>query len=61
MVIQSPPGWGWDRLRHAAHEIGAASPEEYWHQGAHEDAPMPGGEARDLRDLAVVVVRETLA
>jgi len=40
MVIQSPPGWGWDQLRHAAHEIGAASPEEYWHQGAHEDAPF---------------------
>ncbi|MGC1413396.1 MAG: DUF2189 domain-containing protein [Acetobacteraceae bacterium] len=40
MVIQSPPGWGWDQLRLAAHEIGAAGPEEYWHKGAIEDAPL---------------------
>ncbi len=40
MVIQSPPGWGWDQLRLAAHEIGAAGPEEYWHKGATEDAPL---------------------
>ena len=39
MVIQSPPGWGWDRLRLAVHEIGAAKPEEYWHEGAAADAP----------------------
>jgi uncharacterized membrane protein len=39
MVIQSPPGWGWDQLRLAVHEIGAARPEEYWHGGATEDAP----------------------
>ena len=39
MVIQSPPGWGWDRLRLAVHEIGAAKPEEYWHKGTAADAP----------------------
>ena len=39
MVIQSPPGWGWDQLRLAVHEIGAAKPEEYWHGGAVADAP----------------------
>ena len=39
MVIQSPPGWGWDQVRVAVHEIGAARPEEYWHGGAAEDAP----------------------
>jgi uncharacterized membrane protein len=39
MVIQSPPGWGWDQLRLAIHEIGAAKPEEYWHGGAVADAP----------------------
>ena len=39
MVIQSPPGWGWDQLQHAVHEIGAARPEEYWHEGALQDAP----------------------
>jgi uncharacterized membrane protein len=39
MVIQSPPGWGWDQVRVAAHEIGAARPEEYWHGGAAENAP----------------------
>lgn len=40
MVIQSPPGWGWDQVRLAVHEIGAAGPEEYWHKGATEDAPL---------------------
>jgi uncharacterized membrane protein len=30
MVIQSPGGWGWDRLRHAVQDIGSATPEEYW-------------------------------
>ena len=39
MVIQSPPGWGWDQLRLAVHEIGAAKPEEYWHEGTVADAP----------------------
>jgi uncharacterized membrane protein len=39
MVIQSPPGWGWDQLQLAARQIGAARPEEYWHQGAITDAP----------------------
>ena len=39
MVIQSPPGWGWDQLRLAVHEIGAAKPEEYWHKGMAADAP----------------------
>jgi uncharacterized membrane protein len=39
MVIQSPPGWGWDQIRLAVSEIGAAKPEEYWHEGAAEEAP----------------------
>jgi len=39
MVIQSPPGWGWDQIRLAVHEIGAAKPEEYWHKGTAADAP----------------------
>jgi uncharacterized membrane protein len=39
MVIQSPPGWGWDQIRLAVHEIGAAKPEEYWHEGTAADAP----------------------
>ncbi len=34
MVIQSPPAWGWDQIRTAAHEIGSAKPEEYWHDEA---------------------------
>ncbi len=38
MVIQSPPGWGWDQLRLAVHEIGAARPEDYWHRDIAEDA-----------------------
>jgi uncharacterized membrane protein len=40
MVIQSPPGWGWDQIRLAVQEIGAAKPEEYWHEGAVQDAPV---------------------
>ncbi len=40
MVIQSPPGWGWDQLRLAVNEIGAARPEEYWHGGAAQDLPL---------------------
>jgi uncharacterized membrane protein len=32
MAIQTPPGWGWDQLRHATHVIGSATPEEYFHE-----------------------------
>jgi uncharacterized membrane protein len=52
MVIQSPPGWGWDQLQHAVHEIGSAKPEEYWHKGA-VDTVVPAVRrigAADLRD-----------
>ena len=52
MVIQSPPGWGWDRLRLAAHEIGAAKPEEYWHEGAASDA------APAVRRIGLAELRE---
>jgi uncharacterized membrane protein len=55
MVIQSPPGWGWDRVRLAAHEIGAARPEEYWHKGVVEDAPPA------VRRIGVADLREALA
>jgi uncharacterized membrane protein len=54
MVIQSPPGWGWDRLRLAAHEIGVAKPEEYWHEGAATDAPA-------VRRIGVAELRDALA
>jgi uncharacterized membrane protein len=55
MVIQSPPGWGWDRIRLAANEIGAARPEEYWHQGVIEDAPPA------VCRIGVTDLREALA
>jgi uncharacterized membrane protein len=38
MVIQSPPGWGWEQVRLAVQEIGSARPEEYWREGAEGDA-----------------------
>jgi uncharacterized membrane protein len=38
MTIQSPPGWGWDQLRHAVQSIGSASPEDYWHRAAERPA-----------------------
>jgi uncharacterized membrane protein len=37
MVIQSPPGWGWEQVRLAVQEIGSARPEEYWREGAEGD------------------------
>jgi uncharacterized membrane protein len=55
MVIQSPPGWGWDQLRAAVHEIGAARPEEYWHGGATEDAPPA------IRHIGLGDLRDALA
>ncbi len=38
MVIQSPPAWGLDQLRQAAHEVGSARPEEYWREDLGEGA-----------------------
>jgi len=38
MTIQSPPGWGWDQLRHAVQLIGSATPEDYWHNAADRSA-----------------------
>jgi uncharacterized membrane protein len=55
MVIQSPPGWGWDQLRLAAHEIGAAKPEEYWHDAAAADA------APAVRRIGTADLRAALA
>jgi uncharacterized membrane protein len=55
MVIQSPPGWGWDQLKHAAHEIGSATPEEYWHNGA-ADALAPS-----VRRIGMADLRDALA
>jgi uncharacterized membrane protein len=55
MVIQSPPGWGWDQLTQAVHEIGSAKPEEYWHEGAAETA------APVVRRIGVADLRDALA
>ena len=38
MTIRTPPGWGWDQLTDAVHQIGSASPEEYWHSAADRSA-----------------------
>jgi uncharacterized membrane protein len=50
MAIQTPPGWGWDQLRAAAHEIGSASPREYWHRTADSGA-VPTVRRIGLADL----------
>jgi uncharacterized membrane protein len=55
MVIQSPPGWGWDQLQHAVHEIGAAKPEEYWGDAARQDA-VPA-----VRRISIADLRDALA
>ena len=55
MVIQSPPAWGWDQLRTAAHEIGSAKPEEYWNdEAATSDVPA-------VRSIGVADLRDALA
>jgi uncharacterized membrane protein len=53
MVIQTPPGWGWDRLRVAANQIGSARPEEYWRDGVRDDTPPVVRRigVADLRDV----------
>lgn len=51
MVIQSPPAWGWDQLQQAAHEIGSAKPEEYWHGDSSDTIPAVRRiNAADLKD-----------
>lgn len=55
MVIQSPPGWGWDQVKLAANQIGSATPEEYWREGVQDDiAPM-------VRRIGVSDLRDALA
>ena len=56
MVIQSPPGWGWDQLQHAVHEIGAAKPEEYWGDTARQDA-VPAVRRIGVADLRAALAR----
>ncbi len=56
MVIQSPPAWGWDQIRQAAHEIGSATPEEYWHEGATE-YPQPAVRRIGRADLRLALRR----
>jgi uncharacterized membrane protein len=54
MVIQTPPGWGWDRLRVAANQIGSARPEEYWRDGVRDDTPPV------VRRIGVADLRDAL-
>ena len=56
MVIQSPPGWGWDQLQHAAHEIGSATPEG----GPGTTAP-PTPSAPSVRRIGMADLRDALA
>jgi uncharacterized membrane protein len=55
MVIQSPPGWGWDQLSQAAQGIGSAKPDEYWGEGASADT-VPA-----VRRIGVTDLRDALA
>ncbi|MCW3476175.1 DUF2189 domain-containing protein [Limobrevibacterium gyesilva] len=54
-LIQSPPGWLWDRLNRAALSFGSATPEEYWPQ-AGPDSTHP-----TVRRISVDDVRDALA
>ena len=55
MTIQSPIAWGWDRLRLATGNIGAARREEYWPQ-----APERSG-APTIRRIGTADLRAALA
>jgi uncharacterized membrane protein len=55
MVIQSPPGWGWDQIRLAANQIGSATPEEYWREG------LQGDVAPTVRHIGINDLRDALA
>jgi uncharacterized membrane protein len=55
MVIQSPPGWGWDQIRLAANQIGSATPEEYWREG------LQGDVAPTVRRIGINDLRDALA
>jgi uncharacterized membrane protein len=55
MVIKTPPGWGWDQIRLAANQIGSASPEEYWRDGAR-DGTVPA-----VRRVGVADLKDALA
>lgn len=55
MVIQSPPGWGWDRLRLAIQDIGSAKPSEYWSDGSlASETPV-------VRKITIADLRDALA
>ncbi len=56
MVIQSPPGWGWDQIRLAANQIGSARPEEYWREGTPDDV-APAVRRIDVADLRDALAR----
>ncbi len=56
MAIQSPPGWGWDQLRHAAHTIGSATPEEYWHD-ARPITVVPAVRRIGIADLRAAIAQ----
>jgi uncharacterized membrane protein len=51
MVIQSPPGWGWDRIRLAWHQVGSAPAEESLEADA---APV-------VRRIGIADLRDALA
>jgi uncharacterized membrane protein len=55
MVIQSPPGWGWDQAAQAVNAIGSAKPEEYW------DARARDGAAPRVRRIGLPDLTEALA
>jgi uncharacterized membrane protein len=55
MVIQSPPGWGWEQIRLAANQIGSATPEEYWREG------LQGDVAPTVRRIGINDLRDALA
>lgn len=49
-MIQMPIGWGWDRLREAAHTIGSSRDEEYW-PGQSRRQAVPALSRIGLSDL----------
>lgn len=56
MVIQNPPGWGWEQASQVVHAIGSATPDEYWDSRRRHRA-APTVRRISTRDLTEALVR----
>lgn len=55
MAIETPFGWGWDRVKLAAASLGSADPDTYWTSGASDRASL------EIRRIGLADLRDALA